>query len=44
VWLTLDPQQCAWVAEDEWGAEVRRWPAEELRAERILSLTVTNRR
>ncbi|MCI0455665.1 MAG: hypothetical protein L0Z62_01630 [Gemmataceae bacterium] len=44
VYVTVDPRRAEWVFVDEQGRQVRSQPAEELRADRIRSLQVTNRR
>jgi hypothetical protein len=44
VYVMVDPERAEWVFVDEHGRQLRCQPAEELRAERIQSLTVTNRR
>jgi transposase len=44
VWVTFDPQRREWVVCDAKGNQLRRLPAPEITRERILSLSVTNRR
>jgi hypothetical protein len=44
VYVMVDPQRCEWLFVDGQGQQVRTQPAKELQAERIRSLTVTNRR
>ena len=44
VYVTLDPQDVAWVFQGPGGVCYRRQPAEELSAERVVGLEVTNRR
>ena len=44
VFVQVDPRRVEWLFVDEQGRQLRRQPAEELRAERIVGLTVTNRR
>jgi hypothetical protein len=44
VYVTLDPQEVAWVFQGRDGTCYRRQPAEELSAERVRALQVTNRR
>jgi len=44
IYVTLDPLRREWVFADAQGRQLRSQPAEELTAERILSLTVTHRR
>lgn len=44
VYVTLDPRDVAWVFQGKDGTCYRRQPAEELSAERIIALQVTNRR
>jgi hypothetical protein len=39
----IDPGVCEWIAADEEGRQLRRWPAIELAAQRILNLNVTQR-
>jgi hypothetical protein len=44
VFVMLDPRRAEWVFVDLQGRQLRSQPAEELQAERIRRLTVTNRR
>jgi hypothetical protein len=44
IYVLVDPQRAEWVFVDAQGCQLRSQPAEELRAERIRGLTVTNRR
>jgi hypothetical protein len=44
IYVMVDPERGEWVFADLAGQQLRSVPAEELRAERIRSLTVTNRR
>jgi transposase InsO family protein len=44
VYVTLDPQDVSWVFQGRDGVCYRRQPAEELSAERVIGLQVTNRR
>jgi hypothetical protein len=44
VYVMVDPIRAEWVFADRQGKQLRSQPAEELQAERIRSLTVTNRR
>jgi hypothetical protein len=44
VYVTLDPQEVAWVFQGRDGVCYRRQPAEELSPERIIGLQVTHRR
>jgi hypothetical protein len=43
VFVMVDPQRAEWLFVDREGRQLRTQPAEELQAERIRSLTVTNR-
>jgi len=43
VFVMVDPGLCEWVAADDQGRQLRRWPAVELEARRILNLNVTQR-
>jgi len=44
VFVMLDPQRCEWTFADEQGHQLRAQPAEQLSAQRIQTLTVTERR
>ena len=44
VYVQLDPAAHEWVATDEADRQLRRWPAEQITRERILSLTVSEKR
>jgi hypothetical protein len=44
IYVMVDPQRVEWVFVDAQGRQLRSQPAEELEAQRIRSLTVTNRR
>jgi hypothetical protein len=44
VYVTVAPRRVEWLFADADGRQLRRQPAAELRAARIRSLTVTNRR
>ena len=44
IYVMVDPEKVEWVFVDAQGQQLRSQPAEELQAERIRSLTVTNRR
>jgi hypothetical protein len=44
VHVMFDPERREWVVADEAGRQLCRKPAPEISPERILSLTVTNRR
>jgi hypothetical protein len=44
IYVMVDPERGEWVFADLAGQQLRSVPAEELRVERIRSLTVTNRR
>lgn len=44
IYVMVDPERVEWVFVDAAGRQLRSQPAEELRAERIRGLTVTNRR
>lgn len=44
IYVALDPEEVAWVFQGRDGTCYRRQPAEELSAERIVGLQVTNRR
>jgi hypothetical protein len=42
--VRLDPQRLEWVSLDMRGNELRRFPAEQLTRERILTLTIGHRK
>jgi hypothetical protein len=44
IYVMVDPERVEWVFVDRQGRQLRSQPAEELQAERIRGLTVTNRR
>jgi hypothetical protein len=44
IWVMVDPERAEWLFVDAHGQQLRSQPAAELQAERIRSLTVTNRR
>ncbi len=44
VFVMFDPERLEWVVADLEGRQLRRHPAEEISQERIIGLTVTNRR
>lgn len=44
VWVMFDSGTCQWVIANEHGQVLKQMPAEELRAEQILALSVTHRR
>ena len=44
IYVMVDPERVEWVFVDQEGRQLRSQPAEELRAERIRSLKVANRR
>jgi hypothetical protein len=44
VFIMFDPERLEWVVADMEGRQLRRHPAEEISQERIIGLTVTNRR
>jgi hypothetical protein len=43
VFVMVDPGVGEWIAADDQGRQLRRWPAAELEAQRILNLNVTQR-
>jgi len=43
VYVMLDPSSCEWMACDEEGRQLSRWPANEVGKDRILQLDVTYR-
>jgi hypothetical protein len=43
VFVMVDPRLVEWIAADEQGLQLRRWPAVELESRRILNLKVTQR-
>jgi hypothetical protein len=44
VWVTLDPQLLVWVVADDKGQQLRQLPAPEICQDRIVRLSVSNRR
>jgi transposase len=44
VWVTFDPQRLEWIVCDAKGNQVRRLPAPEISGERIVRLSVSNKR
>jgi hypothetical protein len=44
VFIMFDPERLEWVVADKEGRQLRRHPADEISQERIIGLTVTNRR
>jgi hypothetical protein len=44
IWVGFDAERGKWMFQDQEGHEIRRLPAPELSAERIVALEVTNRR
>ena len=44
IYVMVDPERVEWVFADQRGRQLRSQPAEELQAQRIRGLTVTNRR
>jgi hypothetical protein len=44
VWVTFDPQLLAWIVSDDKGKQLRQLPAAEICRERIIALSVSNKR
>ena len=44
IFIMFDPERLEWVVADTEGRQLRRQPVDEISQERIVGLTVTNRR